>query len=462
MNLIYFSIVILSIYGDLLKRILPAQVALGGLYLTALGILFSLIWINWPSQKNKRVNENIKHGTWLTFLISGIISVYLLLFLLTPNQIPFLASLTSLLYQCIPLLYAVAVIQLCPKFDLARLSNIFHVLMIPINLIGLTQYIFDPTFLVIKTTTYIGIVERNLGSESYQRLPSIFADAGRYNALGLMQIYFSIILLCQPRKKNEYPFLWILFNLLSGFLALLVSGARSRILLLMLVAALIAVSFLLSLILKTQYLNVLWKKLFSNIFHSSSLIFGFLGIGLVLILQIFTDSQVLNQFSNWIADFPVLSLLQSGLSNESSGTGDNVLVRFFDAINISMPPSDVSLLGEGMGINWVLGSQEFGIRAIWVECGLVGGCFILLAFSGIIYLFLNVVVRAILSAQPLRVIIFSIPLLIIMSGLMTGLTVLYELSSGLLLWISVGAITQYLYQPITKYQPLPKEKYFSR
>jgi energy-converting hydrogenase Eha subunit E len=230
----------------------------------------------------------------------------------------------------------------------------------------------------------------------------------------------------------------------------------------MTVAALMTVSFLLSLILRTQYLSTLWKKLFSKIFHSSSLIFGFLGIGLVLVIQIFTDSQVLNQFGNWISDFPVLSLLKSGLSNESSGTRDNVLVRFSDAINISMPPSDVSLLGEGMGINWVLGSQEFGIRAIWVECGLVGGCFILLAFSGIIYLFLNVAVRAILSAQPLKVIIFSIPLLIIMSGLMTGLTVLYELSSGLLLWISVGAINQYLYQPIPKYQPLSKEKFFSR
>jgi hypothetical protein len=462
MNLIYFSIVVLSLYGDLLKRVLPTQIALGGLYTISLVILFYFAWINWPPQRNKHGSENIKNGTWLSFFMSGIVCIYVLLFLLTPNQIPFLASLTSLLYQCIPLLYAVAVIQLCPKFDLARLSNIFHVLIIPINSIGLTQYIFNPTFLAIQTTEYTGIVERNLGSEIYQRLPSIFSNAGRYNAIGLIQIYFAIILLYHPRKKDKYPFFWILFNLLSGFLALLVSGARSRILLLMMVAALIAVSFLLSLILRTQHLNGLWKKLFSNISRSSSLIFVLLGIGLVLVIQIFTDSQVFNQVGSWISDFPVLSLLQSGLSNESSGTGDNVLVRFSDAINISMPPADVSLLGEGMGINWVLGSQEFGIRAIWVECGLVGGCFILLAFSGIIYLFLSVVIKATLSGQPVKIIIFSIPLLIIISGLMTGLTVLYELSSGLLLWISVGAVNQYLYQPITKYQPLSKEKYFSR
>jgi hypothetical protein len=462
MNLIYFSIVVLSLYGDLLKRVLPTQIALGGLYAISLIILFYFIWIHWPPQRNKHANENIKHGTWLSFFMGGIVSIYVLLFLLTPNQIPFLAALTSLLYQCIPLLYAIAVIQLYPKFDLGRLSNIFHVLIIPINLIGLIQYIFKPTFLAIQTTEYTGIVERNLGSGIYQRLPSIFANAGRYNAIGLMQIYFAIILLYHPRKKNEYSFFWILFNFLSGFLALLVSGSRSRILLLMLLAALIAVSFLLSLILRTQYINLLWKKLFSKFFHSNSLIFVSLGIGLVLIIQIFTDSQILNQFGNWISDFPVLSLLQSGLSDESSGNGDNILFRLSDAINISMPPSDVSLLGKGMGINWVLGSQEFGIRAIWVECGLVGGCFILLSFLGIIYLFLSVVVRAILSAQPLKVIIFSVPLLIIVSGLMTGLTVLYELSSGLLLWISVGAVNQYLYQPIPKYQPLSKEKYFSR
>jgi len=71
----------------------------------------------------------------------------------------------------------------------------------------------------------------------FLRLPSIFVSADRYSAIGLIQFYLAFFLLLNQKQNKPVNIFWILFNFISGFIAMFISGARSRLIIVIAVFA---------------------------------------------------------------------------------------------------------------------------------------------------------------------------------------------------------------------------------
>ena len=429
MNMLYLAIVLLTVYGDLLKRYLPGPIAVASLYILALAILIWMIISNLEGRKIK--SPLYFEEKQIINCIYSLIGVYAFeLSIASLNNAPLIAGLSTTIYVLLPLGYTVVIIKYYPQFNGIILAQLYHLAMIPINIIGLIQFRIDPSFLI--NNSYVetgGIIYRNLlESGSFSRFPSIFVSADRYSAIGLIQLYLAFLLLLENKPESKYKIYWILFNMLSGFTALLISGARSR----LLIAAILFI--LLGLTILTSFLsNGRFKIKYP--FKGTSELFLFV-ICISLIIGI-TSPEKFSSLGQEINSFPIVGFLQESLTND----GD-VQSRVDQAIQISLIPEDVTLFGEGLG---TLGEKprEFGISAIWIESGLFGGLAKLIAFAGIILTFGLLAIKSFIRQQPVYVVLFITPALVIGFGLLTGITGALELSSGVLLCVCMGFIINF-------------------
>ncbi|MFN9116023.1 MAG: hypothetical protein ACK5XN_38745 [Bacteroidota bacterium] len=421
MNEIYLAIVLLTVYGDIVKRYLPASVAIGGLYALALAIL---IWITVKNSSQKKVKSFLSfEERQIVNCIYFLVGIYALE-LLTSSSTLLVSAISASSYILVPLGYTLVTIKYCPQFNDTIFAQMFHVAMIPVNIIGLIQFRIDPNFFVSQNYSETGgVIYRNLfEGEKFARFPSLFASADRYSAMGLIQLYLAFVLLLNGQIKSKFKIAWVFFNILSGLTAMSISGARSRLLISSVALILLGLTTFMSFFTFSKT-----KNLFKPIFEFL-LILVFIGIAIGLIYP-----DVFLSLGQEINNFQVLEFLQ-----QSIGEGD-VQGRVDQAIQFSLIPEGTSLLGEGLGS---LGNKptEFGINAFWVESGLLWGIPKLFAFLGIILIFFSLAFRAFVKLQPLRTTIFIIPPLILCFGLLTGLTGAFELSSGILFCVCMGFI----------------------
>lgn len=432
MTFIYWALAILTLYGDLLKRHLPPKEVLMDLYAAAFAVLIGIMLINFRKKVQKDlVSEESKSMSFFIWLLMGL---YLLEFFLGPllsRDASIRGSFSSTLYVCIPWAYTLVILRFYPQFNLAKLSYIYFLLMIPINAVGLIQYAVNPDFFI--STAYLesgGVIKRNLLSGgSFLRFPSIFVSADRYSGIALIQSYFALLVLLSPKKKEGWRLVWLVFNLFSGVVALLISGARSRILILLAVAVLLVITLMVE-----SFSLKRWSKIMRALQTS---VLGFLLFCMVTIFALILAPDSVSEGTRWISDFPVVSFLK-----DSFREGD-IQDRLEDTYGQSLPSEEISWFGKGSDVLEKGRPAELGIRALWEESGILGGTAILLCYAAILFILGSLVMRALVRGQIFRVAVFSFPCFVLLTALFVGLAFVLEYSSGILWAVSLGAIMAY-------------------
>jgi hypothetical protein len=413
MNKIYYAIPALALFGDLvLKRFLQPYWALACLYTIAVLILVWIVVLKWDKKSLKLTALERR----ISFVIYYLVIAYIFQSLISLD-IPFIYSLTHVIYICVPLLYIPLILRYCPDFDLQKLSTIFLLMMIPVNIVGLVQYFINPDFLI--STVYDaegGIIFRNSYQGVFLRFPSIFTSADRYSAIGLIQLYFTIILLSLSNKKTAKMNLWICFNLISSIVGMCIAGARSRILILLLLMVLMALSSFVA------FRPVLRKTFFN------------LRIAILIILSVGVLTVTFNpSYVTKIIEAPSIRFLITSIKE------GNIENRIGEYASHALLSDDVPLSGKGLGALGNMGKPaEMGIESIWIECGFIGGLLILIGFSGIILILALLSCQAFIKGQLLNVLIFGLPALSLTTGLFTGLTAVFELSSAIMLMSGIA------------------------
>lgn len=416
MKVLYFSIALLTLYGDVVKRFAAPVVALGIVYAAAICILVFVML-----QTRRKVSNSAGRDAQLVNLFaSGLIVTYVAQFV-TSLDAPFFAGISHLLYIVVPLLYIIVIQKYCPHFSLDKLANPFLLMMIPINMVGVIQFFINPNFLI--STAYTGdhlggVIERNLFDEGFfERFPSIFASADRYSAMALMQFYFSWALLTAGRSLGTRGHLWFGVNMLSSLIALGIAGARSRILIVIVVILLVVVA---------EIVRLLAFSRVSKRARTNGLMFILAG-ALVL-----STSFALVYFAT-DEEYPILFFLQQTIQE-----GD-IQLRLFEALQFSLLPRDVSFFGQGLGTVGTEGRPgEYGIQSMWIESGLVWGGITLINFLGLIHILAISSFRSALNGQSTQLVIFTVPLLLLIFGLLAGLTSAFELSTGILIACAIA------------------------
>lgn len=426
----YLSVTVLALYGDIFKRFLPSTVALGMSYSAALLILIAIGIQRGAVGSGPAHRSLTREARWINLFTGLLIATYIAQFL-TSFDSPFMKGLTHLLYMVIPLLYILVVQKARFNFSLADLGRYLLWLMIPINIVGLIQYTLDPSFLI--STAYVdddirgssgGVISRNLLEEgTFARYPAIFASADRYSAMALMQFYFSCMLLTAVTPLTRKAKLWMAFNLLSSFVALGIAGARSRVLIVIAMSLLIAI---------TSLIQVFRRGRTSRTNFYSTLLVGGIVVFAALYLPMLANE-----------DYPFLLFLKQTFESGDIG------VRIDEAITYSYLPLDITLFGTGLGTVGVNGKPgEFGIQSTWIESGVIWGTLILTCLFAICLILAKLMLKALLSGQRVRLIMVGVPLLLLIFALLAGLTSSFELSSGMLLGyaVAVACRKQYLQQ----------------
>ena len=408
---LYTVIVLLALYGDIFKRFLPPMISLILLYGLACLILVC------ASFGKKVSSYEISRGGELLYISSMALIFLYSIQILFPSA-DFIWSLSHAVYMIVPLSFIAVFSHRCNKFDLTRLVKIFFLLMIPINFIGLIQYYVDPNFLI--STAYTdddlgGVILRNFLEGTYfSRYPSIFASADRYSAIGLMQFYFTLIEIRYGNASTVKSKFWILFNLVSSMVALLVAGARSRILIAGIAFSLVYISYVVApLFTKKSSRRELLRPLFFFLALSG-------GVWLYSFFSMFTETEGSELF-------PVITLLLQSIEKGDFGA------RLLEAFEHSIPPEGVQLIGFGLGSIGFGKPGEFGIESMWLESGIIMTIFMLLMYLLMLYSVLSNLTDSFFNGKSLDVGVLCIPLLLFIFALLAGLTSTFELSTGVLI-----------------------------
>lgn len=414
MGAFYWGLAVLVVLGDLVKRYYPAE-ALAMLYIGACLLLVLLVstrgWRLRPVQgADASLASNAALFLILVYFLQWSTSIYA----------PAREGLNHVLYLAIPLAYLVVILRGRADFDYAALANRVLMLMIPVNAIGVIQYTVDPTFFL--STTYSGefggIIRRNLlHGAAFERFPSLYASADRYSAMGLMQFYYSIILL-NTASLSRARVAWIAFNALSGLVALAIAGARSRILIVVIVAMVIAVVYLLQRVAAARREKGGWALAILS------------GATVAALLTFVLRAAPVGEYS--VFAFLQQSLLERDLNQ-----------RLEQAVTASRLPDQVSVFGEGLGTIGIGGKPgEFGIYSIWAESGVIWGGLLLLGFAALLLVLARRALAAIRERRIVGLALSSMALLVVATALLTGLTSAFELSSGLLLACAIALVVR--------------------
>jgi len=411
----YFFLALLALYGDLVKRFAPPVIALGIVYASAIYILVMIV-VHDRGRTRKIVEWDAQLVNVFVFTL---IITYIFQFV-TSFSASIFEGLSHLFYIVVPLSYIIVVQRYWPQFSLYKLATLFFWMMIPINTVGLIQFAIQPDFLLSTEYSGIlgGVIERNLfHSGFFERYPSLFASADRYSAMALMQFYFSCVLLTAEGSTARRTHLWVMFNIFSSLVALGIAGARSRILIVLSVIVLIVLS---------QAVRAIAFPKGDMRSRAHGLRFAFLGtfgLALGILLIALAESE----------EYPILLFLQ-----QTFREGD-IQVRLLEALQLAWIPHDVSLFGEGLGTIGTGGRPgEFGIHSIWLESGLLWGSLILIGFLGIIAILTSLAFRSALKGESVQLVVRCVPVLLLLFGLLAGLSSVFELSTGILMACAIA------------------------
>lgn len=412
---VYIAITSLALYGDLLKRYLSADTALIIQYAIALLIPITITM----SKRGRRVARLGRDAKEVSRLAAILIAIYLAQAVI-PGEASFRDALTHALYVSIPLLYILAILRYSGNFDLFRLGAVFLILMVPVNVVGVIQYLFDSSFLITSTYTPTGgIITRGIFDLGhFQRLPSVFASADRYSSMGLMQFYFALILLLSQLATSLKRIWWPVANLACGLVALVISGARSRMLLVMFLVILVTAA-------------ILRPRLAKSYFRRLGRVLAGIVISLALVVIIGASLGI--DVYGWVMERPFVRFMAATFQE-----GD-VQHRVGKALEYSHIRRETTLFGRGLGSVIEGGAPgEFGIRTMWIESGIVWGTMTLLAFFGLILKLGLKCMAGLRRGVPVKVAIFAVPVLVLVSALLVGLRFAFELSTGVVLMSAIA------------------------
>lgn len=411
-----FALGVTAVYGDLLKRVLPGTVALVSLYAISVTIILFMLATGRRSQRFRLRTPAVSR------LAALLMATYYIQFCLG-LEVDLLPAMMMLMYVCVPLAIIVVIPCAYPEFDIHALALQTTILMVPIHAVGAVQAFIDPQFLV--STAYSetgGVIARNFldGTDTFNRLPSLFASADRYAGVSAMQVFLTFLLFSEQALRTKRAMLWLTFSLLLAFAGLFFAGARSRILIV--AAALLVAGIALLVSVQRGRLTT---------FGRTILVRAVMVIGLLLTVGLSFESV-----RHRIAELPIFAMLE-----QTAEQGD-AQDRTQQAIDISMVPDDVKFFGEGLGKSGDGRPGEFGIRAMWIEGGFFWTIIMLMIHAGILLSIVMEAIRSTLGGNAVLSLMLTAGGLFWLFGLLAGLSSSFELSVALLLcpMIAVAAM----------------------
>jgi hypothetical protein len=399
------ALVALCIYGDLMKRFLSPNMALMALYVLAGGLLYRSWWV----ARNSAPLQLSQVGAAFQLTTRSTILLYVVWAVISMLMVRTIDVASASLYVILPLAYIDYALVHGHRFPRGLFCLVVPIMMLPVHGVAIVQRFVDSSFLI--STAYAesgGIIHRNLlGAGSFDRLPSIYTGADRYSALSLLQALFAIEAAALVRSRRGS--LLSLASLTTAVGGLLISGARSRILLLL---ALVPVVLFFA----------------PRVRRLSNFLMLVLGaaiatVALVLILGISTE-QVTERLK--VIDFLV----------DSARQGD-IVDRLKQALSTLIIPDEATLFGLGLGSD-AGKPREFAMHGFWIENGIVGGAVFIFMFMVMIAL-LGIVGYSGVKERSFMISFaaWSCALILLM-GVLTGLTGVLEISSGVLLCLYCG------------------------
>lgn len=425
---LYLAIAALALYGDLLKRVIGATGALFTVY-----ALFGLIIAACFAKAYAPEARSVRPGNnWFSSVCLALIGIYLIQ-MGTNFDAPLFEAVASTFYIVLPLTYIVTITRCFPQFDLYRLGQSFLVLMPPIVAVALVQYFVDESFMI--DTTYGesgGVIARNLMDDNilgeatyYNRLPSLMASADRLSAVGMMYLYFCVLVLHgYSGRMTTRRVLWLLFSVVSAIAVLMIAGARSRILIVGFAIALAGLPMLKQLIARGR------RRLGSTRFSPVATVM------VVAMIAGAVGAARMEGTTGSIAAVPMIRQLKA-----TAEKGD-VWDRTSDYFIHSFMPDDVTVFGRGLGTVGVGGRPgERAVATMWIESGLFWTSLMLLMNAVLVLRLTQCLAGAFRRQTPYGVFLCAIPLLTWLLGLLAGFSGLFELFTALTLFPAVAVIT---------------------
>ncbi len=431
-NSVYIGIAAIAVYGDLVKRFVPPGMALALVYLAAAAVLVVMLHAPSPAWSRKSLSP-------LSRACIALMALYLLQ-LTSAFWVPAIPVAIAAAYICLPLMFLVAVDYNAAAFDLRKLSACFLVFMVPADIVGLIQLFIDPSFMISTAyTEYGGIVQRNLAYGSYDRFPSIFVSADRYSSMALLQLCCAVVYLTFGRRGGSerptltrWQLLWGVANLLLGAAAILVAGVRIRIVIGVAAALIASVVPLMGL--SRSRTGRRYRKYFIPVV----VVLGAAGA-----YGFFQSNE-----SGLGSSFRVLEFLGDTIED------NDLQLRLDQGIAKSLIPDEVSFLGDGLATGGRGDGRpgEFGIRAMWIESGLLWTPLMLLAHAVIVASLGLAILRALLAGDAVRLFLSAVGLFSWIAALLAGLTVIFELSTAIVLFPMIAAVRRGLLRDVRPYR----------
>lgn len=399
----------LTVYGDLLKRLLAPFWALGALYALAFFWLLLLFFI-FVRRRVFRTNVQL-----ITPFVS-IIALYFIQIFVHP-QFFSVDALVFFLYFFIPVGSLILWNSFSGEIDTRKMVFIFGIFMLPHHIVAIIQMFFDQGFGV--STAYSehgGVILRSLIAPTtekltsvYLRLPGLFVSADRYAGMSALQVALSAYFVSFDRKNTPIDLSKFIFLLTLGILGLFISGVRSR-------TGIGISSILIATIACYLYWYLSQRVSLRMAFQQ---VIGFLIgttfiIGLVLVMNF--DSLIM--------------LKQTFMSGD-------IFIRFGQMFSMSLPPSDVTMVGQGIGS---LGGRpaEFGIWAMWRESGLLFSSLLLVSYFTVMVVCVIAIIGGIRANNVGDTSVILCFLGFLMFGMLAGFSTNFEYSLGLALFTLTG------------------------
>ncbi|WP_340297107.1 MULTISPECIES: hypothetical protein [unclassified Roseobacter] len=399
----------ITVYGDLLKRLLAPFWALGALYALACCWLLMVFFIF----VRRRV---FRTNVYVMIPFASIITLYFIQIFVHP-QFFSLDALVFFLYFLVPVTSLILWNSFSEEIDTRRIVFIFGIFMLPHHIVAIIQMFFEQGFGV--STAYSehgGVILRSFIAPTveehttvYARLPGLFVSADRYAGMSALQVALSAYLVSLDRKNTSIDLSKFIFLLTLGILGLFISGVRSR--------TGIGISSILA---ATMACYLYWylseRVALSKVFRH---LVGFL-LGAIPIIGVF-----------WVMNFDSLIMLKQTLMS------DDIFIRFGQMFAMSLPPADVTMVGQGIGS---LGARpaEFGIWAMWRESGLLFSSFLLLSYFTVIVVCMIAIIGGIRANNVGDTSVIFCFLGFLMFGMLAGFSTNFEYSLGLALFTLTG------------------------
>lgn len=429
---LYMAIAALALYGDLLKRVIGATGALFTIY-----AIFGLIIATCFAKAYAPEARSVRPGNnWFSTVCLALLGVYLIQ-MGTNFDVPLFEAVASAFYIVLPLTYIVTITRCFPQFDLYRLGQSFLVLMPPIVAVALVQYFVDESFMVDMTYGGAGgsggVIARNLMDDNilgegtyYNRLPSLMVSADRLSAVGMMHLYFCVLVLHgYSGRMTTRRVLWLLFSVVSAIAVLMIAGARGRILVVGAAIALAGLPMLKQLIARGR------QRLSSTRFSPVVTV-----MVVAMIAGAVWAARMEGNTAGSIAAVPMVRQLKA-----TAEKGD-VWDRTSDYFTNSFMPDDVTVFGRGLGTVGVGGRPgERAVTTMWIESGFFWTLPMLLMHAALVLRLTQCLAGAFRRQTPYDVFLCAVPLLLWVFGLLTGFTVTFELTTALTLFPAVAVIT---------------------